>query len=156
MLAERGLLAPWAVLATVFAGAVGIDQGWFWLARRARSNSWVRSVSQRPAFARALDLLERHPTWFLLLFRFAYGLRSVAPVVVGLSKIRFRLFLTLNLVAAAVWTLAFTTLGYLAGPLFEHLSKRFGSAIEIAAVALSMAALGYSLRKGSSHKQPPA
>jgi membrane protein DedA with SNARE-associated domain len=154
MLAGRGMLPLWAAAAAVFAGAVGVDQMWFWLARRARTNKWVRSVSKRPAFARALDLLERRPTGFLLLFRFAYGLRSVAPVVIGLSRVRVRLFMTLDIVAAAVWTALFTALGYLAGPLFAHLSGRFGTAIEIGALALSMAVLAYSLRKGSSGRPP--
>lgn len=156
MLVHRHLMSPWSALGSTFAGAFLIDQIWFHLARRARENRWVQSVAERPAFARALDLLDRHPRWFILLFRFAYGVRSVAPVAIGLSRVSTRLFVPLNLVAAVAWTLLFTALGYAAGPLFERLSDRFGTGVEIGAVLLSLGALAFSLRKGSSRGKPGA
>lgn len=148
VLAQRHLMNPWAAAVAAVAGSCLIDQAWFHLARHVRANRWVQGVAARAAFARALTILERHPKWFILLFRFAYGLRAVAPVAIGFSQIRARLFVPLNLLAAILWGVLFTTLGYLAGPAFEHLSKRFGAGVEVAAVALSLAVLAFTLRRG--------
>lgn len=147
VLAHRGFVYPWVAVSAAFAGALAIDQAWFFLARRARSNRWVQSVSRRPAFATSLDLLDRHPRWFIVLFRFAYGLRSVAPVAIGLSRVRTRQFVYLNVAAAAVWSILFTSMGYLAGPLFSRVSDRFGLGVGIASAVLSVGAIAFSLRR---------
>ncbi len=49
------------------------------------------------------DLLERHPTGFILAFRFLYGMRTISPVIIGLSGVPFRKFLLLNAIAAGIW-----------------------------------------------------
>jgi membrane protein DedA with SNARE-associated domain len=51
----------------------------------------------------APDLIERYPVLFVLLFRFAYGLRVVAPLAIGASRLPARLFIPLSMVAAIMW-----------------------------------------------------
>jgi len=43
---------------------------------------------------------------------FLYGLRTVAPFVIGLSKISFFTFFILNIISAAVWAASVGILGY--------------------------------------------
>ncbi len=42
-------------------------------------------------------------TGFILAFRFIYGMRTVSPVIIGLSSVSARRFVVLNAVAAIVW-----------------------------------------------------
>jgi membrane protein DedA with SNARE-associated domain len=131
---------PVAVLAAI-GGAYLVDQFWFHLSRRFRESRLIGRIKQRPAFTRALQLIERRPVWFALLFRFAYGLRAVAPVAIGTSRVPTRLFMPLNLTAAIVWGALFTALGYLLGPAFEAAQARYGARVALVAIAVSILAL---------------
>lgn len=108
----------------------------------------MQRVAQRPAFARSLALIERHPVWFVLLFRFAYGLRAVAPVAIGASRLSSGVFVPLNVVAAIAWGSLFTALGYWIGPQFEAAEARYGTGIALATVGLSVLVLVLALRRG--------
>ena len=148
ILAHRGWLSPASAALATVAGAVFVDQLWFHLARHYRQSRIVASVIRRPAFKRSLHLIERHPVGFSLLFRFAYGLRAVAPVAIGASRVRARQFVPLELIAAVVWGALFTGAGWLAGPAFERAEARYGTAITVATIALSALVLLFALRRG--------
>jgi membrane protein DedA with SNARE-associated domain len=158
VLAHRHWLSiPAAALATI-GGAYAIDQGWFQLSRFFRHSRAVQAVRKRPAFARSLELIDRHPVWFVLLFRFAYGLRAVAPVAIGASRVPVRLYMPLTLIAAIVWGALFTALGYLMGPAFEAAEARYGTALTLGAIGISalalVLALVLALRRGKQRSQP--
>jgi len=149
ILAHRHWLPAWLAALAAIAGALSIDQIWFHLSRHFRHNRRIEKVSRRPAFARSLDLLDRRPIWFLALFRFAYGVRAVAPVAIGLSRVPARLFVALDIPAAIVWGSAFTALGFALGPAFEAAEARYGTTIEVGAIAVSVLALVFALHRGS-------
>lgn len=148
ILAHRHWISPAAAALASIGGSWLVDQMWFHLGRRYRQSRLVRDIVRRPAFDRSLRLIERHPVWFVLLFRFAYGLRAVAPVAMGASRVSRRLFVPLNLVAAIAWGVLFTALGGLLGPAFEAAEARYGGAIALGTVCLSALALAVALRKG--------
>ena len=153
VLAHRHWLPMSIAVTAAIGGSFMIDQLWFHLSRHYRQSRLVRRVAERPAFARSLDLIERHPVAFVLLFRFAYGLRAVAPVAIGASRLSMGWFVPLNLLAAIIWGTLFTALGYLVGPAFEAAEARYGTGIAIATVALSLAALAFALRKRRSDER---
>ena len=148
ILVHRQWLSPQAAALAAIGGACFVDQLWFHLSRHFRESRVVQSLARRPAFSRSLQLLERHPVWFVLLFRFAYGIRAVAPVAIGASQVSARLFVPLNIVAAIVWGGLFTAAGYLAGPSFEAAEARYGPGITGATVGLSALVLILALRRG--------
>ena len=148
ILAHRHSLPIWLAALASVGGSCLIDQLWFHLSRHYRESRIVRRVAERPAFARSLLLIERHPVWFVLLFRFAYGLRAVAPVAIGASQLSARLFVPLNVVAAIVWGCLFTAAGYLIGPAFEAAEARYGTGIAIGTIGLSVLVLVLALRRG--------
>lgn len=103
VLAHQHLLPLWGTAAAAVGGSFAADQVFFLAGRRYRDTARVRKIAAKPAFAKALDTLERHPTIFILGFRFLYGLRTVSPIAIGTSHVPARTFLLLNAVAAAVW-----------------------------------------------------
>lgn len=120
VMAHRGLFPiEAAFLATAF-GALLADQIFFQIGRRFRDRAFVIHARQKPAFARAVGLIERYPTGFILAYRFIYGFRMVSPVAIGLSSIPLRRFATLNLIACILWSAIFTTIGYLFGPAVDR------------------------------------
>ena len=115
LLAHRAMVPLWAAVSAAAAGSFAVDLLWFTLGRRYRTHRWVRAIANRPGFARSTDLIERHATLAVLLLRFAYGIRAVAPVAVGVSGIPTRRYVLLSGAAAALWGSAFTLLGYAFG-----------------------------------------
>lgn len=119
--AHHGHLTLPGVILAAFLGSYAGDQVWFHLARRY-GRSWV---ARRP---RLLDRVERvrmrlgnHADWFVLTFRFLYGIRSVGPMALAMSGYPPRRFLLLNGIAAAVWAVVVGWAGYLFGRAFELL-----------------------------------
>ncbi|WP_174285515.1 DedA family protein [Sphingomonas bacterium] len=138
LLAHRGYFPLSGAMAAASAGSFVADQLFFLGGRRFRDHRWVRRVREKPAFARAIGWLERYPIGFILAFRFIYGLRTVSPVAIGTSRVEARTFLIVNIVAAIMWGVTFTTIGYLAGRRFEHLLHRFvpGTPLLLGAVGI--------------------
>ena len=144
VLAHNALVPLWGAVAATAAGSFVADQCFFALGRRYRDHPRVRRIMARPAFARALRTLERHPNGFILSFRFLYGLRTVSPVAIGTSQVAVRRFVALNAVAAISWAALFTGLGYgfgegieeVAGRIRPHLPVVLGTAAGIAALVL--------------------
>ncbi|MDH7975120.1 DedA family protein [Sphingomonas sp. AR_OL41] len=124
VMAHRGLvpLVPACICAAI--GSFVVDQIWFALGRRFQTHRWIVRIHEKPAFARALRLLERRPTAFILAFRFIYGMRTVSPIAIGTSKVALRTFLPLNALAAAVWGPVFTLFGYYVGHALDPLIDR--------------------------------
>lgn len=124
VLAHRGLvpLVPACICAAI--GSFVVDQIWFAVGRRFQNHRWILRIRAKPAFARAIDLLERRPTGFILAFRFIYGMRTVSPIAIGTSKVPLRTFLPLNALAAAVWGPVFTLFGFYVGHALDPLIDR--------------------------------
>ncbi|HEU0066341.1 MAG TPA: DedA family protein [Sphingomonas sp.] len=147
MLAHRGLLPlPGAMIAAA-AGSFVADQMFFAAGRHFRERPRVQRIAARPAFAKALAALERHPTGFIVAFRFLYGLRTISPIAIGTTRVSMRRFVVLNALAAAMWGVLFTGVGYLFGQGFERLMGRVRPSHEtllagIGAVLLLVLAIG--------------
>jgi membrane protein DedA with SNARE-associated domain len=112
---QQGKLNLWLTLGVATIGAFIGDQFWFHVARR-HGKAWLL---RRPRIMeRALTaqrLLERHATLFILSFRFIYGMRNLGAMVIGISDIGVRRFVTLNFIAALIWAVAVIMAGYLFG-----------------------------------------
>ena len=54
-------------------------------------------------FAKASAFVERHPVGTVMLMRFAWGLRIVFPVALGMTAMRARLYVPLSAFASVVW-----------------------------------------------------
>jgi len=119
--AHRGYLELPQVLVAAFLGTLLGDQIWFTLGRTrgrellARRPAWQARVEQTRAWILA------HQQAVLWSFRFLYGLRTVAPFVLGMSGVRPLRFAVFNLLSAAVWTLAIGCAGYALGTALETL-----------------------------------
>ncbi|MDN4631336.1 DedA family protein [Sphingomonas sp. PsM26] len=125
LLAHKGLFSLPGAMAAAAAGSFVADQIFFSLGRYFRDKPWVRRAREKPIFERALGLLERYPIGFIFAFRFIYGFRTISPIAIGTTKVSTKLFVMINLVAAIVWGIVFTGIGYLFGHSFEKLIERF-------------------------------
>jgi len=65
--------------------------------------------------------MNRFQTPMILSFRFLYGLRTVAPFVIGMSPVSVKKFILLNAAGALVWAVAVASGGYFFGHALEVL-----------------------------------
>lgn len=117
--AKLGLLDIWFVLLAAMAGSFAGDQFYFWIGRRYGPSMIERWPSWRMRVGRASRLLGVYDAWFILGFRFVYGLRSISPFVIGMSNVSAGRFLVLNFIAALVWATVIGGASYALGAVIE-------------------------------------
>ncbi len=125
LFAHEGMLSLPGTAIAAATGSFVADQCFFAAGRRFRDHRWVQRAQSKPAFAKALDTLERYPIGFIFAFRFLYGLRTVSPIAIGTSHVPTRTFLAINAVAAMVWAVLFTGIGYVFGTGIAELLGRY-------------------------------
>lgn len=112
------LVLTWVILAA-FLGSLCGDQLFFYLGRK---HSQV-VLSRRPGWKQKAEkvhkMMNRFQAPMILSFRFLYGLRTVAPFVIGMSPVSFKKFILLNAAGALVWSVAVGSGGYLFGHALE-------------------------------------
>jgi len=123
--AHQGLLSLSHIFLVGAGGAIVADQAWFVLARRRPQVSLVQRVGAEPRVRKALGYIERHPTLFILSFRFLYGLRIAGAIACGLSKVPAAQFVILNAIAALIWTVTMLALGYAFGTAIQAVLGQF-------------------------------
>ncbi|WP_188983343.1 DedA family protein [Pseudomonas matsuisoli] len=111
-LAFRGYLQIEWVVACVFVGTFASDQLWYFLGRRHGRRILARRPSWRALGDKAQALLALHPDLWVLCFRFFWGMRTVMPIVIGLSGYSWRRYLVLDGIGAIIWAVALGAIGY--------------------------------------------
>lgn len=110
--AHRGYLALSWVMAAAFFGSWLGDQLYFFLGRRHGSAILARFPVLQPKAHQTQRLVERYHTSLILAVRFLYGLRTVGPMVIGMSAVPALQFVALNALSALVWAVVVAAAGY--------------------------------------------
>jgi membrane protein DedA with SNARE-associated domain len=118
--AAQGILDWKTLLLCAWFGSFSGDQLYFWIGRRWGPQLLDRFPKRKPAVEVALNLLRRYDTWFILSFRFIYGVRNVASFAMGTSGLGYLRFALLNFAAAFFWASSYVGIGYLGGKAFEN------------------------------------
>lgn len=141
--AFHGHLQLQGVMLCAFIGSLFGDQLWFYLGRRGGRALLARKPSWRPAMERIDRIMIRHQYWFILVFRFLYGLRTVAPFAIGMSQVRIITYTILNVIGAAIWAVSVALLGYWLGDLLRSPAVRTYERLAIALLLAVFAVLWY-------------
>ena len=149
--AAQGLLNAPLLLLAAWLGSYAGDQCYFWIGR----NFGLRLLSRRPWWRERVDAalawVKRYDKWFILSFRFIYGIRNISSFALGISGIGWRRFLILNLIAALLWASAFVGAGFFCGRAAERVlgeQHRFSVLMLVAfTVVLAAGGVYYRLRR---------
>ncbi len=160
--AHRHLMPYWQVALAACLGSFSADQFFFLSGRYATKWSYVQKLLGSEPVARVTRLLEAHPTGFILAFRFIYGIRTISPVAIGVSSVSMQKFVVLNAVAALIWGVLITAIGFLAGQAVEsllgrlqlHLHLLIVLALVAVLVPISAFFMKRQIAKRSSHPEP--
>jgi membrane protein DedA with SNARE-associated domain len=148
--AHLGYLDFWGVLLCAWFGSFLGDQLYYWIGRSYGERLLVRLPRWRPGVNSALAWLRQYNTWFILSFRFIYGVRQFSSFAVGMSGVGPVRFLALNFTAAGMWALTFTGVGFVCGEALEavlgDLALTFGLAM-LAAFAFAICMVSLANRR---------
>jgi len=102
----------------VFVAAVLGDQVGYLFGRKVGPSLFHRPESRffKPAHVeRSHAFLEKHGSKTIVMARFVPVVRTFAPIVAGVGKMKYRTFVTFNLIGGFAWAVGVTTLGHFLG-----------------------------------------
>lgn len=108
----------------------------FWLTRYQKSMMVEGLRKHRRKLALAHILIKKHGDWVIFIQKFIYGLKTVVPIAIALTKYDFKKFVVLNVFAAAVWALTFGLSSYYFGAVLSKFAVYIGENKWIAPVIL--------------------
>ena len=152
MLAHRGVLRLDWVCAIACLGSVLGDQTWFLLGRFAGERLGRHFHFVQAATERLERWMTRYGAWFVFGFRFLYGIRTVTPLFLGMSRFPVRKFIAFNVLGAVVWSVAVGSLGWSIGVAVQHFLGRAAKIEELVLLIFGMAALIWAIHRSRRHR----
>ncbi|WP_457596456.1 DedA family protein [Hydrogenimonas sp.] len=139
---------PVAILVAGLGGFTG-DQIYFWIGRY--NKKWLRSYlhKHRRKFALAHLLLQKYGWPVIFIQRYLYGLRTIIPMSIGLTRYSAKKFAIINFLSAQVWAAITIVLAYIFGEeiirVLEYAKHHWYFALPLAALLLG--GVAYAFRR---------
>lgn len=137
-LAHQGYLKFDFILLAAFCGTLLGDQFYYYVGR-THGAAFLERRGLGGAVQKVRRWLDRRGVLLVLGFRFLYGLRTAAPLVIGASRFPFGRYLALNAIGAAVWCVVIGGMGYLFGQALEVLIADLKRYEHLALLVLALA-----------------
>ena len=142
------------LLVGCFVAAVAGDQIGYVFGRRVGPAIFRRPDSRffkQQNVDKAQEFFDRYGAKTIVLARFVPVVRTFAPIVAGVSRMNYRVFVTFNLVGGFLWAVGVTLLGYFLGQ-FEVVENNLELAI-LAIVGISFIPIVLELWKARKEKR---
>lgn len=126
LLASQGFFNVWILIPLLTLAAILGDNTGYWFGNKVGVRLFLRPDSRffkHEYLERAKDFYERHGAIAIMLARFIPIVRTFAPIIAGIVKMRYRVFFFYNIAGALTWGSGVTFLGYYLGerfPFVEH------------------------------------
>ncbi len=126
LLAAQGLFSPEALIITIAVAAITGNMAGYWFGEKVGPKLFDREDSllfRKQHVYRAQAFYEEHGAKTIALARFIPIVRTFAPIVAGVAKMRYRTFLAYNILGGLVWTAGLVLAGYLFGNLISDVDR---------------------------------
>jgi len=135
------------------ANALG-DVLLFYMARYQKSMMMEGLRKHRRKLALAHVLMKKNGSWIILIQKFVYGIKTLIPIAIGLTKYDFKKFAILNVASSAVWALVFGFGSYYSGNFLVKAAGIIGEKPWIAPIILVIfgGALWFYMEKATKKK----
>lgn len=123
ILASQGILDLRAVILFACIAAIAGDQAGYMIGSRLGQNLASRYPRFQRYVIRAQEFFARHGAKTITLARFVPVIRTFAPAVAGAAEMKYRRFVTYNIVGGIGWVTLITVAGYLLGSFIHNLEQ---------------------------------
>lgn len=117
------------------ANALG-DMMLLYMARYQKAMMMEGLRKHRRKLALSHLLMKKYGSWIILFQKFVYGIKTLIPIAIGLTKYDIKKFAILNILSAAVWALVFGFGSYYSGEALMNLASLIGEKPWIAPIIL--------------------
>ncbi|WP_321777606.1 DedA family protein [Sulfurimonas sp.] len=124
-----------AIAIAFIANALG-DVLLFYMARYQKTMMMEGLRKHRRKLALAHVMMKKNGSWIILIQKFVYGIKTLIPIAIGLTKYDFKKFAILNVASSAVWALAFGLGSYFSGSLLVKFAQTISDKPWIAPIIL--------------------
>jgi membrane protein DedA with SNARE-associated domain len=104
------------------ANALG-DMMLLYMARYQKSMMMEGLKKHRRKLALAHVMMKKNGSWIILIQKFVYGIKTLIPIAIGLTKYDAKKFAILNVLSAGVWALVFGFGSYYSGAILVNFAK---------------------------------
>ena len=149
LLSSQGIFNPWILIPLIALAAILGDSAGYWFGAKVGYRLFLRPDSRffrHEYLERAKVFYERHGVIAIVLARFIPIVRTFAPIVAGIVKMRYRTFLTYNIAGGLLWGAGVTFLGYYLGARVPFVSK-YLTLIVIGIVIVTLIPIFWELKK---------
>lgn len=124
-----------AILVAFIANFLG-DTMLFYMGRYNKKDVMGYLHKHKRKLALSHILMKKHGSWVIFLQKYVYGIKTLIPLAIGLTKYDFKKFTVLNLFASAIWAVAIGVLSYMAGEMIKSVYEVIAERPYIAPIAL--------------------
>lgn len=124
------------VIAIAFvANALG-DTLLFYMARYQKSMMMDGLRKHRRKLALSHIMMKKYGSWIILFQKFVYGIKTLIPIAIGLTKYDFKRFTVLNILSAGVWAISIGLGSYYSGSVLVKVAETISDKPWIAPIVL--------------------
>ena len=87
----------------------------FYMTRYQKGDMMTYMRKHRRKLALSHILMKKHGDWVIFLQKYVYGIKTLIPLAIGLTKYDMKRFAVLNLAAAAIWAVVVGLGSYVSG-----------------------------------------
>ena len=117
------------------ANALG-DVMLFYMARYQKSMMMEGIKKHRRKLALSHIMMKKYGSWIILIQKYVYGIKTLIPIAIGLTKYDFKKFTILNIGSSLIWTLSIGFGSYYAGAPLMKIAELVGEKPWIAPIVL--------------------
>lgn len=118
LLAAGGTLNIWTLVIAVALAAIAGDQTAYFIGRKIGPALFKKEDSRffkKHYVTDSHEFFEKHGPFTIILARFVPVVRTFTPVIAGVSKMRYPVFLGFDIIGGMLWGSGVTLLGYFLG-----------------------------------------
>ena len=118
LLASQGIFNIWILIPLLTVAAILGDNAGYWFGAKVGYRLFLRPDSRffrQEHLKRAKEFYDRHGFLAIVLARFIPIIRTFAPIVAGVVRMRYRVFVIYNIAGALLWASGVTFLGFYLG-----------------------------------------
>lgn len=140
--AQAGALDVAGVAAATFVGGYLGDEARYRVARHYGPRLMQGTGRLATLLARGNSLLARYGRWYVFLYRYPKGMRTIGAFPLGLGPMGWPEFTVLNFASAALWTLILVGLGYGLGDTISRAAETGFGAVSLGLLVVFLAMSG--------------
>jgi membrane-associated protein len=155
LLATRGFFDVWLLIPLLTIAAALGDSAGYWFGNKVGVRLFLRPDSRffkREYLERAKIFYDRHGVRTVVFARFVPIVRTFVPIIAGIVSMRYRTFVTYNIIGALAWAAGVTFLGYYLGEKVPFV-QQYLTPIILLIIVVTTIPLFWELRKQNSEKK---